>query len=420
WELFLAPGAAEKDPYLNRIRRTLAQRGGGQRQALALLGRIARGMPVPDDPSSPGRELLRLAGVTVRGDDGRLHYRNRILRAVFDDRWIASVRPFDWRGAAAVAALIALAIVVPLWYSQILPRPYIRTLSVVTQDYAVAEDAYEKLRRLPGFRDMADRLLAEAMVRRSREASSYAEMLAADQVLRQVLAQDPLADELQAEYWLRRATAATHEERRDEALVMMTRAASAGGAAARRRAAGLVGGDYSRRVGTYRFAEAPAAWAVDYEAGELAVVDKANRAQRVSTRGHGLPAAPPVRLTSMQHVPVQRELAVADGALAEGIRLRVNVRHDRPEDLRFSLTAPSGSEVRFGLDRPRAADGRYELAADDGPLAALAGERRGGVWRLSAVDRRSGTAGTLIDWSLSFADSERAWRDAPERGLAIP
>src|SRR5690606_41194617 len=52
--------------------------------------------------------------------------------------------------------------------------------------------------------------------------------------------------------------------------------------------------------------------------------------------------------------------------------------------------------------------------------AALAGERRGGVWRLSAVDRRSGTAGTLIDWSLSFADSERAWRDAPERGLAIP
>src|SRR5690606_10602865 len=114
------------------------------------------------------------------------------------------------------------------------------------------------------------------------------------------------------------------------------------------------------------------------------------------------------------------ELAVADGALAEGIRLRVNVRHDRPEDLLFSLTAPSGSEVRFGLDRPRAADGPSQIAADDGPPAAAAGARRSGVWRPSAGDRPSGTAGTLIDWSLSFADSERAWRDAPERGLAIP
>ncbi|MFO7285961.1 MAG: AAA-like domain-containing protein [Gammaproteobacteria bacterium] len=419
-ELFLAPGAAEKDPYLNRIRHKLAQRGGAQRQALVLLGKIARGMPVPDDPSSPGRELLRLAGVTVTGNDGRLHYRNRILRAVFDDGWIASVRPFDWRGAAAVAALIALAVAVPLWYSQILPRPYIRTLSVVTQDYAVAEDAYEKLRRLPGFAGMADRLLAEAMARRSREASSYAEMLAADQVLREVLEQAPLADELQAEYWLRRASVAMHEERRDEALVMTTRAAVAGDGEAKRLAAELVGDDYPRLVGTYRFAEAPAAWAVDFDAGELAVVDKANRAQRVPTRGHGPLAAPSVRLTSMQHVPVQREIGVAEGGDAEGLRLRVNVRHDRPDDLLFSLIAPSGSEARFGLDGPIAPDGRYELAADEGPLAALAGERRAGAWRLAVVDRRSGAAGTLIDWSLSFAGSERAWRDAPERGLAIP
>src|SRR5690606_22699840 len=78
-ELFLAPGAAEKDPYLSRIRLMLAHRRVGQRKALALLGKIARGVPVAAEPSSPGRELLRLSGVTVRGADGSLHYRNRIL-----------------------------------------------------------------------------------------------------------------------------------------------------------------------------------------------------------------------------------------------------------------------------------------------------------------------------------------------------
>src|SRR5690606_41032780 len=35
-ELFLAPGAAEKDPYLNRIRPKLAQPGGAPRQAPVL------------------------------------------------------------------------------------------------------------------------------------------------------------------------------------------------------------------------------------------------------------------------------------------------------------------------------------------------------------------------------------------------
>src|SRR5690606_37853958 len=125
-------------------------------------------------------------------------------------------------------------------------RPYIRTLSVVTQDFAVAEEAYEKLHRLPGFAGTADRLLAEAMARRSRESETFAEMLSADQVLRRLPEQEWLADQLRADYWLRRAAAATHNERRDHALLFAMKALPGQEVVVRRFAAELIGEDYGR------------------------------------------------------------------------------------------------------------------------------------------------------------------------------
>src|SRR5690606_30206791 len=294
-EQFLAPGAAEKDPYLNRIRLLLTRRGATQRNALALLGKLARNVPVDELPPTPAKELLWLGGVTAVAADGRLGYRNRLLRAVFDDRWLAATRPFDWRRAGAVAALAAAVIAVPLWYTQLLPQPYIRTLSVVTQDFALAADAHAKLRRLPGFAAPADRLLADAMARQSRAAERLAEMMAADRVLRSLPNQDALADQLAAEYWLRRANDAMHAERRDEALVLALEALPAGGDAARRTLAELIGGDLAQLRETFRFASAPAAWSVDWDAGELSVVDGTARARRLAfADGAPKAAAPPL------------------------------------------------------------------------------------------------------------------------------
>src|SRR5690606_5776960 len=189
----------------------------------------------------------------------------------------------------------------------------------------------------------------------------------------------------------------------------------------RRIAAELIGDDYPRLAGTFRFADAPLRWAVDWDAGELAVVDNANRVQRLSTHGGVSPRTTRTRLTSLQHVPVQREIGVDDRGPAGAFVLRARVLHERPSDLLLALTAPDGSEARIALGELPAPEGRYELAADaGGPLGVLADVRRTGVWRLTLVDRRSGAAGTLIDWSLSFAGSAQVWRDAPERGLAIP
>src|SRR5690606_16119711 len=119
-EQFLAPGAAEKDPYLNRIRMLLTRRGARPGQALALLGKIARGASIDGVPRTPAKDWLRLAGVTGSGENGVLRYRNRILSEVFDVRWIAALRPFAWRRAGAIAATITAAVLAPLWYSQVL------------------------------------------------------------------------------------------------------------------------------------------------------------------------------------------------------------------------------------------------------------------------------------------------------------
>lgn len=109
-EQFLAPGAAEKDPYLSRIRLTLTRPGARSRQALALLAELDRGALVPELPHSPPKELLRLAGITGSTADGHLRYRNRILREVFGNGWLAQVRPFDWRRGGPIAAFVATAV----------------------------------------------------------------------------------------------------------------------------------------------------------------------------------------------------------------------------------------------------------------------------------------------------------------------
>src|SRR5690606_169965 len=98
---------------------------------------------------------------------------------------------------------------------------------------AAAEDAYEKLHRLPGFASIADRLLADAMTRRSRSAESYAEMIEADRLLRRLPGQAQRADRLAGEYWLRRASDAMHAERRDDALLLALEALEAGAIEAR-------------------------------------------------------------------------------------------------------------------------------------------------------------------------------------------
>src|SRR5690606_29362429 len=143
------------------------------------------------------------------------------------------------------------------------------------------------------------------------------------------------------DYWLRRAADAMHAERRDEAVLLALEALPAAGVDARRLLAELIGNDFARLRETLRFASAPVGWTIEWDGGEVSIVDGARRSHRLAFAVHAGPlhgggpeadallgradigAGPPaarsanarspaerdsLRLTSLQHVPIQREI----------------------------------------------------------------------------------------------------------------
>ena len=416
-EQFLGQGTIREEPLLNHVRTLLTQRTVRNRQALVLLRRIGRGARLYHDGASGPQQILRLAGVITARADGELAIRNKLFERAFTARWVSSALSFNWRGAAVTAAVIAALIAVPVWYTRYVPRPYVQTLSAVTQDFEVAMDAYDRLQRLPGFGGTADRLLAGVLTRRSREAETFAAVQDTDARLRQLAGYDELADELMGEYWMRRARVAVHSEHRDEALLFSTIALTGQDERARALAAELIGNDYRSLLRSFRLTEAPARWEVDWGSEELALVDQAHLVRRLRlTESGSLEFSD--RLTALQHVPVTREISVDEPGSAAAFELRLTVDHPAPEELLITLQAPSGTGASFTLEP--GASGTQEISATGrSPLAALADEDRQGIWRLTLVDRGVESAGQLTRWGLYFAEEVRGWEDQPQ-GLAIP
>jgi WD40 repeat protein len=427
YEQFLAPRVSREEPLLSHIRGMLTERRPGARQALAALAKLAREGSAAEEVGAAARERLQLSGVAVGDEEGRLRFRNAIYARVFDEPWARSALPFDWRLPAAAAAAAALVLAVPWWYTQILPRPYVAALSADDVTIAEAQQAHQRLGRLPGFDSEADRLLADAMARYSRRASTLEDVMAADAVLRTLPDGPPRADQLLADYRLRRAQGAMQAENRDAALLFALEAVPAGGDSARALAAELIGADYRHLVLSHRVSTEPSHWAVDWHASRLTVIDQAHRVHTFSLSAAAAPATadsaqrPAGRLTALQDVPVSRELVVDGTGRAGAFDLELNVRHARASDLALTLTAPSGAQAALSVPQPRADQQTLRFSARAGsPLAALAPEQRQGLWRLDVSDRRSGEAGVLLSWSLSFAGSDRVWQDQPEEGVALP
>ncbi len=413
---FLRPGARRNEALLSHIRTFLTGRTRAQRQALALLGRVVKGETLLHDPGSLVQQVLFLSGVVGVREDGRLAFRNKLFERVFGRDWVTSALPFNWRRWSVAVTLVAALIGCSIWYVRYVPREHIETLSTATADFGAEMQAHDRLRRLPGFAGLADRLLASVMARRSREAQTFEDVERMDGVLRGLEGYADLADQLMDEYWVRRAEAAIGRERRDEALLLSARAATGMDEHARRLAAGLVGDDYRSLVRSFRLSEAPARWEVDWQSEELALVDRDHRVRRLRLASFGKMDFEN-RLTSLQHLPVSREIEVNEPGSAGAFQLRLTLDHPAAEELLATLQAPSGAQVSFA---PRAdSSGTFTIAAGGrSPLAILADENRRGVWRLTLVDRGVDSTGQLIRWGLYFAEEVRGWEDQPQ-GLAI-
>jgi len=323
-EQLLAGGAAHEEALLNHVRAVLTERSPRARQALALLLKVAKGAKVRAQPDSAALEVLRLAGVVSVGREQHLQYRNRIFKEAFGSRWLKAARPAGWRIAAAVGMLAVVAASVAFWYVEYLPRPYMQVLSAGSEDFARIEVAYQRLHRLPGFAKRADRLFAEALIRRSDRAATFAEASAAGAVLRSVPGRNELADQLIADFWLRQSREAMHVERRDDALLYALQALPLKDA--RAALAELIGEDYPQLERSWDWPEVPERWAVDWPQSRVTGIDSAKRAQRLdldsaSGRAPQSEVIGPEPLTVLEYRSVVRELNVTEAGSAGAFEL---------------------------------------------------------------------------------------------------
>jgi subtilisin-like proprotein convertase family protein len=421
-EHVLVPAALNQNP-LASIRERLTARRPAARRALGVLRRVARGAKVAPPRDAAVRRVLLLSGVATV-NDGVLAYRNRIVRDAFGARWVKSVAPLGWRTVAtAVAAAVVLA-AAGYAYWNYLPKYYERVLVDTRADPAAVDAAYKGLHRLPGFAARADELLAQALRRRSSDATNVDALVTTDSALRALPGQTQVADRLLADFWLRKTAAAAEGEQRDSALLFALRAALAGGSGAedaRAWAAALVGDDYAELARTFDLAAAPARWGVDWQSRVLLAVEPARGVRRVPLAPAAKAVADaPVALTALAYSPLERALRVDDEGAASEVELSVAVAHPASAELTLTLTAPSGASATVPL--PQSAGGHGEnfvFAAQPGtPLAALATEERHGTWKLALIDRREGNTGSLAGWGLRFGDE--IVRDDPDQPVAIP
>ena len=419
----LTQSSVHDEPLLNHVHGVLAERTPRARQARRLLRKLAKGADVRAQPAPAGLAFLMLAGAVSVSREGRVQYRNRIFKEAFGKRWIKAAQPAALRIAAASIAFVAVAGAAAFWYVEYLPRPYLEALSVETEDFARIEAAYEKLRGLPGFARRADTLFAAAVNRRSDRAVTFAEAMAADDALRNVLDRAELADQLLAQFWLRQSVQAAHAELRDDALLYALQALPREGA--RAALAELIGDDYPHLERRLQWPDASAHWAVDWPQLRVVGIDPARRVQRLdleaaSSAAAESDAASADPITVLEYRPVIRDLTVTQAGSAGPFELNVDLQHPASGELLLTLTAPSGAQTSVVLPQRQGEPKFSFVAAGSSGLAALADEDREGRWQLALIDRRTENRGSLLGWALRFGVDGEPWRDEPEGAIAIP
>jgi WD40 repeat protein len=397
---FLAPNSLREEPHLTAIAERLGREGSGRTARLNLYGRVRKGVDVNyDNASRPQRELVT-AGVVSIGSGGVLRVRNEIYAMVFGMRWVNQSLPYGIKGIGIAAAIIAVLIALPVWYTEYLPRPYISALSTADQDYAVAEDAYQSLQFLPGYGATADRLFMDFLARSSASVSSLSDMRLIYARVAALPDGAQRANELLADFWERKAVAEMHIGNRDAALISLLEALQVPTEARRRLAAELVGQDYRNLAGTIRTRNKLKAIAADESSSLLTVLDQRNNVDVWRLDGER------PRLVSSDVLIAEERLELEERRMIDGLtgvpQLLVKTNHTRPQQVMMYLRAPSGQQARLSLSAGQPlAEGVY--AFDFGAFRQLRGLLAGemaGNWSIAVSDLEQGVGGELLDWGL--------------------
>lgn len=407
--------AYRSEPHMSRIHRRITEDQKYREALLNLYGRIRKGVATAPDLGSPVQRRLMVVGLIVIGDDGALKVRNRLYEAVFTARWANENLPLHWRGPAIAVGIILTFFAVPFWYTQILPRPYVRAMSSPTIEMESAAAAYEKLRSFPGHTESADRLIRIFLQDRARLAEDSKSMSKIAELARRLPGPDGFADDLVAGFWDGQVADAVRNENRDEALLAALESLIVSTTERRRRAATLLGDDYRQLMVTLSGQQAdntafsPDQLLLTYATGPLI--------SQWSLTDRMLQAREPWAVSALEVTPIVRRVVVDREGRVDRIGLTINVSHSRLDDLRVKLIAPSGRTVELTFTQAQSsANDVVRFGREE--LSKLIGEKLGGTWSLSVRDESTGVTGHLIAWNLSL-NSQVAVENF-ERGLDIP
>jgi WD40 repeat protein len=407
--------ALHSEPHMSHIHRVIVNDEKQKEALLNLYGRIRKGVEVVADLGSALQRRLMAVGLIEIDHDGNLRVRNRLYEAVFTARWANENLPTRLRVPSMVAAVLLLFTLLPFWYTQWLPRPYMSVLTSQTVDLDSAQSAYENLRSFPGHADTADNLFRGFVEQRAAVAASAEEITALAALSAELPAAGRLPDMLLASFWDRQASAALRREDRDAALLATLESLVMPTPRRRQRAASLVSDDYPLLLATLP-PQQGSTTVFDPDSMLLTTAEGASITQW-SYATQEMQQRESWTVTALEVVPLLRRVIVDREGQVSRIGLTLNISHARLLDLRIKIIAPSGRAVEIETGRERAS-GYDDIRIPAEQLRDLVGESLMGTWSISVRDESLGVAGQLVGWNLQL-NSQGAVEDF-QRGLNIP
>jgi WD40 repeat protein len=406
--------AVHNEPHISHIHREITRDRKGSEALLNLCGKMRKGVPVRYEPSSiPQRKLLTL-GLVVVAKDGQLAARNRVYETVFTARWANENLPIRWRGPTIAAVIVVAIVAVPFWYTQLLPRPYIRILTSSNTEIVTATSAYENLRSFPGHADSADNLYRSYILQRAQTAVQPKEIARIGNYAGRLPQGDEFATSLTAGFWDRALKTALRHERRDAALLAALESLVIATPVRRRIASNLVGDDYPELIGTVPPQKADRVL-YDPESNLISFATGA-QIQQWSMSSNSLQSRASWTISALEVTPLVRRLIVEGAGSVRNITLNVRLNHSRFDDVRMKLIAPSGRAVELEIDSSSGASS--DIQYSNASLSDLRGEPIAGTWSLSLRDETAAVSGSLVGWSLSLNGKNHT--DTIDRNIDIP
>lgn len=407
--------ALHSEPHMSHIHREIVGDEKNIEGLLNLYGRIRKGIGVAADLGSTLQRRLMAVGLLIVDDAGDLVIRNRIYERVFSARWANENLPTSWRAPAAVVAALVVVALIPLWYTQWLPRSYQNVLVDLDTELMSAQTAWVNLRSFPGHSDVADNLYREFLRGRAAAAESTGEIQLIATQAAELPSDATLPEQLLADFWDREARQAMREQRRDDALIASLESLVLSTPQRRNRAAMLVADDYPMLL-----ASLPGGLSGDsvFNPGSLLLtkIDGSTVSQWAFGQA-GLSRSDDWVLTALEVTPLLRRVIVDSPGTVSRLGLTLRLSHPRLTDLRVKLIAPSGRAVEVSLGRERASSNE-EIRVSTRQLQSLLGETLRGTWSLSLRDEATGVAGYLVAWNLTL--NSQGLVEEFERGQGIP